>query len=186
MPVQAPRRLFTVGEFHQMAEAAIFGEDDRVELLSGEVVVMTPIGSRHAACVSRLNRWLGQHLGEGFIVRVQDPVRLDDRSEPQPDLVVVKARDDFYRDAHPGPADVLLVIEVADTSTEINRVEKVPLYGRSGIPETWVVDLSARQIEVYRAPTSGGYDEHDTVRHGGSLRPNAIPQVKLPANIVID
>lgn len=185
MPVQAPRRLFTVDEFHQMAEAAIFGENDRLELLSGEIVEMTPIGSRHSACVSRLNQWLGRHLGEGFIVRVQDPVRLDDRSEPQPDLVVVKARADFYRDAHPGPPDVLLVIEVADTSAEVNRLEKVPLYSRSGIPEVWVVDLSTGQIEVYRAPTSGGYAEHETVRRGGSLRPGAIPQIELHAHDVI-
>jgi hypothetical protein len=185
MPVQAPRRLFTVDEFHQMAEVAILGEDDRVELLSGEIVEMTPIGSRHAACVSRVNRLLGQHLGEAFIVRVQDPVRLDDYSEPQPDLVVVKARADFYRDAHPGPADVLLVIEVADTSAELDRADKVPLYSRSGIPEVWVVDLSARQIDVYRAPTSDGYLAHDTVRPGGSLRPGALPQLDLSADDVI-
>ena len=185
MSVQAPRRLFTVDEFHQMAEAAIFGEDDRLELLSGEVVEMTPIGSRHAACVSRLNRWLGRHLGEGVIVRVQDPVRLDDRSEPQPDLAVVRARDDFYRDAHPGPADVLLVIEVADTSTEIDRVEKVPLYSRSGIPEVWVIDLGASHIEVYRTPTSGGYAAHETVRRGESLRPSTMPQIEIPADAAI-
>ena len=97
---------------------------------------------------------------------------------------MVKARDDFYRDA-PGPTDVLLVIAVADTSAEIDRVEKVPLYSRSGIPEVWVVDLSARQIEVYRTPTSGGYVEHETVRHGGSLRPRAIPQIELSADDVI-
>ena len=185
MPVQAPRRLFTVDEFHQMAEAEIFGEDDRVELLSGEIVEMTPIGSHHAACVSRLNRWLSQHLGDAFILRVQDPVRLDDHSEPQPDLVVAKARADFYRDAHPGPPDVLLVIEVANTSAEVDRVEKVPLYGRSGIPEVWVVDLSTRQVDVYRTPTSGGYVEHETVGLGGSLRPRAIPQIELHAHDVI-
>jgi Uma2 family endonuclease len=185
MSVQAPRRLFTVDEFHQMAEASIFRESDRVELLSGEIVEMTPIGTRHAACVSWLNRWLGRHLGEAFIVRVQDPVRLDHRSEPQPDLVVVKARADFYRNAHPGPSDVLLVIEVADTSAEIDRVEKVPLYGRSGIPEVWVVDLSTGQIEVYCAPTSSGYAEHETVRHGGSLRPGAIPHIELSADDVL-
>lgn len=118
-------------------------------------------------------------------MRVQDPVRLDDRSEPQPDLAVVKARDDFYRDAHPGPADILLVIEVADTSAEIDRVEKVPLHSRSGIPEVWVVDLSAQQIEVYRTPTSGGYLEHEAVRHGESLRPRAILQVEIRAGDVI-
>ncbi len=107
MPVLAPRRLFTVEQFHQMADAAIFGADDRIELLSGEIVEMTPIGSRHAACVSRVNRLLGQSLGEGVIVRVQDPLRLDDYSEPQPDLGVVRDREDFYRDRHPGSERVL-------------------------------------------------------------------------------
>ena len=118
-------------------------------------------------------------------MRVQNPVRLDDHSEPQPDLVVAKARADFYRDAHPGPPDVLLVIEVADTSAEVDRVEKAPLYIRSGIPEVWVVDLSARQVDVYRTPTRGGFAEHETVGLGGLLRPRAIPQIELHAHDVI-
>lgn len=179
MPGQATRRLFTVDEFYQMADAGILREDDRVELLAGEIVEMTPIGSRHAACVSRLARLLIQHAGDRYIVRIQDPVRLDRHSEPQPDLAVVSARPDFYREAHPGPDDVLLLIEVADSSAELDRVDKVPLYGRSGIPEVWVVDLNAQQVDVYTGPTTDGYERHETVGAGGSLRPCAIPGLDL-------
>lgn len=185
MPVQAPRRLFTVDQFHQMAEAAIFGEDDRVELLAGEIVDMTPIGSRHAACVTRLTHLFGPHAAEAFLLRIQHPVQLDDYSEPQPDVAVVKVRSDFYRDAHPRPADVLLLIEVADTSVEIDRAEKIPLYAASGVPEVWIVDLNAEHVDVYRDPASGGYRTHETVVRGGSLRPAALSQIELSADDVI-
>jgi len=110
---------------------------------------------------------------------------LDDYSEPQPDVAVVKARADFYRDAHPRGADVLLVIEVADTSLESDRAEKVPLYAKSGIPEVWIVDLNAGRVEVYRGPTSGGYQHHETISRGGSLRPVALGQIELAADQVI-
>jgi Uma2 family endonuclease len=185
MPVQAPRRLFTVDQFHQMGEAGIFAEDDRVELLAGEIVDLTPIGSRHAACVSRLNYLLGRDVGDAFRLRIQDPVQLDDYSEPQPDVAVVKARADFYRDAHPRPADVLLLIEVADTSVEIDRAEKIPLYAASGVPEVWIVDLNAGHVDVYRDPASAGYRTHETVGRGGSLRPAALSQIQLSADDVI-
>jgi Uma2 family endonuclease len=185
MLVQAPRRLFTVDQFHQMGEAGIFSEDDRVELLAGEIVDMTPIGSRHAACVSRLTHLFAPHLGEAFVLRVQDPVQLDDYSEPQPDLALVKPRGDFYRDAHPRPAEVLLLIEVADTSVEIDRAEKIPLYAASGVPEVWIVDLNAGHVDVYRDPASGGYQTHETVVRGGSLRPAALSQVELSADSLI-
>ncbi len=186
MPVLAPRRLFTVREFHQMADAAIFGDDDRLELLRGDIIQMTPIGSRHAACVSRLNRFLGQSIGDQFIVRVQDPVRLNDYSEPQPDLAVVKARDDFYRDRHPGPAEVLLVIEVADTSAEIDRTDKALLYAQSGIPELWVVDLTATTVHVYREPAASGYSIHETLNPGRSLPSIVMPSVQLRVDDVLN
>src|SRR5207249_12204402 len=127
----APRRLFTVEEYHRIGQAGVFTEDERIELLAGEIVVMTPIGSRHASCVSRLNRLFSRHLGDDFLVRIQDPVQLDDYSEPEPDVVVVKARADFYHDAHPRSSDVVLLIEVADTSAGSDRAEKIPLYGAS-------------------------------------------------------
>jgi Uma2 family endonuclease len=119
LPVSTYR--FTVDDFHRMGEAGIFSEDDRVELLDGEIIEMTPIGSRHAACVDRLNRLLTSRLGTAAIVRIQSPVRLDDRSEPQPDITVLQSRTDFYEQAHPGPQDILLLIEVMDRSGELDR-----------------------------------------------------------------
>jgi Uma2 family endonuclease len=185
MIVHAPRRLFTVDQFHQMGAAGIFSEDDRVELLAGEIVDLTPIESRHAACVSRLTHVFAPHAGEAFLLRIHDPLQLDDYSEPQPDVAVVKARPNFYRDAHPRPADVLLLIEVADTSVEIDRAEKIPLYAASGVPEVWIVDLNAGHVDVYRDPTRNGYLKHETVVRGGSLRPAALSQVELSADSLI-
>jgi len=168
-----------------MGEAGIFTEDDRVELLAGQIVDMTPIGSRHAGCVTLLTHLFAPHVGEAFQLRIQHPVQLDDYSEPQPDVAVVKPRANFYRDAHPRPSDVLLLIEVADTSIEIDRTEKIPLYARSGVPEVWIVDLNAGQVDVYRDPASGGYRVHETVARGGSLRPAALSRVELSADSLI-
>ena len=118
-----------------MAEAGILTADDRVELLDGEIVEKTPIGSRHAAAVDRLTNALTRTLADRAIVRVQNPIRLSERSELQPDLALLRPRPDFYEHAHPGPADVVLVIEVAETSGDVDRLVKVPLYARAGIPE---------------------------------------------------
>lgn len=118
---------------------------------------MSAIGSRHAACVSRLAELLHTRAGSAAIVRVQDPIVLDDYSEPQPDLVVARRRDDFYRDAHPGPADVLPLIEVADTLLHVEKADKIPLYARARIPEVWLVELSGGLVEVHRRPVQAGY-----------------------------
>ena len=185
MPVQAPRRLFTVREFHQMADAGVFREDDRVELLGGEIVEMTPIGRRHAGCVNYLNRAFSDVLGSTFLVSVQNPVTVDEHSEPQPDVAVLRFRQDFYRDAHPGPADVLLVVEVADTSAEVDRAEKVPLYARAAIPEVWLVDLQADAVDVYGQPSPAGYRDHVRVGRGGRLTAVAVSGIDLPASDVL-
>ena len=180
MPVQAPKRLFTVREFHQMAKADVFLAGDRVELLAGEIVEMTPIGSRHAACVKRLNAMLSSRLGSSMIVSVQDPIELGEHSEPQPDLAVLRFKAHFYRDAHPGPEDVLLVVEVADTSADVDRGVKVPLYARAGIPETWVIDLTDRMIDVYGAPGHAAYAEHRR------LRPDEVLILSLPGGPTVE
>jgi Uma2 family endonuclease len=157
MTIQLARKLFTVTEYEQMIEAGIFGEDDRIELLDGEIVQMSPIGSRHAACVNRLNRLLTQILGQTAIVSVQNPIRLGDFSEPEPDLTVLTNRDDFYVQAHPVAEDVLLLIEVADSSLATDRTVKLPLYARAGIPEVWLVDVDAGMVDAYRTPSASGY-----------------------------
>ncbi|MDQ3917533.1 MAG: Uma2 family endonuclease, partial [Acidobacteriota bacterium] len=135
MSVEIARHFFTVDEFERMGAAGIFHPDDRLELIGGEIVEMSPIGSSHAACVKFLSALLQRLFGGTLIVSTQDPIRLDDFSEPQPDVALLRWREDFYRHAHPTPADVLLVVEVADTTVESDRQVKIPLYARAGIPE---------------------------------------------------
>jgi Uma2 family endonuclease len=179
MSVQLVRRKFTVDDYHRMAQAGILSEDDRVELIEGEIVAPSPIGSRHAACVKRLLRFFDRRIGEKALVAVQDPIRLGEHSEPQPDLVLLKPRDDFYAEAHPKPEDVLLVVEVAETSSEYDREVKVPLYARFGIDEVWLVDLEAGVAEVYRDPSQEGYRERKMLGRGEVISPKAFPEIEL-------
>ncbi len=169
MAVQIPKRLFTVAEYHRMAQAGILSEDDRVELVEGEIVQMSPISSRHASCVKRLNDLLTRKLGGHFIISVQDPIRLSEHSEPQPDLAVLAFRQDFYSAEHPTPKDVLLIIEVCETSGEFDRRVKLPIYARAGIPEVWIVDVTQGQIEVYRDPHPEGYQQSQILGRGQTL-----------------
>ena len=177
--VQVLRRRFSVEQYHRMAEAGILAGDDRVELIEGEIVEMSPIGRLHAALVDRLLDLLMFALGRRVIIRVQGPIRLGSHSEPQPDLVVLRRREDFYAQALPGPDDVLLAIEVADSSLDFDRSVKVPLYARMGIPEAWVVDLIGELVEVSRNPSPQGYLDVRRVRRGESLSPAAFPDVSL-------
>jgi Uma2 family endonuclease len=180
--IELRRRPFTVAEYYRMAEAGILTEDDRVELLDGEIVAMTPIGSRHAAVVDRLTRLLTRAAGEGAIVRVQNPIRLGEHSEPQPDLALLRSRPDYYADRHPGPGEVWLVVEVAEASIEIDRKVKVPLYARAGIPEVWLVVLPDERVEVYRRPTPGGYQEVQQLGRGARVATASLPDLALPVD----
>jgi Uma2 family endonuclease len=180
----APRR-FNVREYYQMASAGILTEDDRVELIEGEIVEMSPIGSRHAACVGRLNRLFNTQLGERALVRVHDPVRLNERNEPEPDVALVLPRGDFYASSHPSPSDVLLIVEVADTSAAYDRSTKAPLYARAGIPEVWLVDLEHDRIEVLREPSARGYRVVRPYARGERLMIQALPQLELAVDAVL-
>lgn len=182
MAVQLLRHRFTIEEYHRMGQAGILAEDARVELIEGEIVEMTPIGSRHAACVDRFNRLFTGFLGQRVIVRVQNPIRLGPYSEPQPDLTLLRARPDFYAKAHPGPEDVLLLVEVADTTADLDRNVKVPLYAQARIPEVWLVDLTGECIEVFRRPTPQGYRDISQARRGQRLTLEAFPNLHLPAD----
>jgi Uma2 family endonuclease len=156
---------FTSADFHRLAEAGILSEDDRVELFDGEIIEMTPVGSRHASCVSRLARMLIARAGD-HIVRVQDPVHVDEGEDPQPDLAVVRARDDEYEDSHPVAADVLLLVEVADTSVLFDRTAKTERYAAAGIPELWLVDLTRDVIVVSLVPIGGQFGSVREFRRG--------------------
>jgi Uma2 family endonuclease len=170
MGMPLAHRRFTVDEYHRMAEAGILGEDDRVELLDGEIVQVSPIGARHAATVSRLEHLFHHLAGNRAIVRGQNPVRLDNYSEPEPDIALVAPRDDYYAADHPVPRDVLLIVEVADTSLRYDRHRKLPSYARAGIPEVWLVDLTLDRVERHREPRGDAYtDQQNLGRDGTSL-----------------
>ena len=178
------RRRFTSAEYHAMAKAGILSEDERVELIAGEIVRMAPIGSRHAGCVKRLNRRFSR-LGDRALVSVQDPIALSPAHEPEPDLAILRPRQDDYTQSHPTPADVLLVIEVADFTVEYDRDVKIPLYARAGIPEAWLVDLIQRVIEVYRDPSENGYRETRVLHYGDPLSPQAFPDFELIVEAIL-
>jgi Uma2 family endonuclease len=179
------RHRFTTDEYHQMARAGVLRDDDRVELIEGEIVDMTPIGPRHVAVVNRLTQALTRACGDRAIVQIQASIRLGPHSEPQPDAVLLRPRPDFYETAVPGPENVLLLIEVADTSLPYDRQVKLGLYARAGILEVWLVDLVRNEVEVHREPTPEGYRREETFGPGSRLSPMALPDVSLsPAQIL--
>ena len=179
------RRKIDVFEYHLMGEAGILGEDDRVELIEGELVAMAPIGSDHSGTVNALTELLILAVGRRGVVSPQNPVRLDNYSEPQPDFTVLKPRADRYRRAHPVPGDVLLVIEVAKSSFAYDRDVKLPLYARHGIPEVWIVDIEADAIHVARGPGAEGYAEMRRAVRGDILEPSALPGVRIAVSDVL-
>jgi Uma2 family endonuclease len=179
------RRLFTADEYYRLADVGILSRDERVELLDGDIVEMTPIGIRHAACVDRLNALVQRFVNGRAIVRVQSPIRLDPHSEPQPDLSILKARADFYASGHPTPADVLLVIEVAHSSVGFDRDVKVPLYARSGIPEVWLVELEEGRVEIFAQPAPDGYRRSHLAVRGERVTCAALPDFSLSVDEII-
>ena len=185
MSVQFTKHSFTVSDFYRMGEAGILNEDDRVELIEGELVEMSPIGSRHAAQVDRLNRLLTVQVGNQAIVRVQNPVRLGNRSEPQPDLVLLKPRSDFYAKKHPGPEDVILLVEVAESSAAFDREIKLPLYGKSGVPETWLVLLEKEVVEAHSSPSPHGYQNIALRYPGAAIRIPELNRLELQVDAIL-
>lgn len=157
--VKVRHRRFNVDQIYAMLAAGVLTEDDRVELIEGELLDMNPIGSRHSACVNRLVRLFDRQLQDKIVVSIQNPIRLDSENEPQPDVTVLHPRDDFYESAHPNPADVYLIVEVADTTLRFDRQVKSRLYARFGIPEYWVADVEARTLEIFRKPAADGYGQ---------------------------
>lgn len=183
MSVVQPYR-FTVEDFERMGRAGVFDESARIELLDGQIVEMTPIGPPHAGTVKALLRLLAKLVGDRAILSVQDPAVLGDFSEPQPDVMLLRPSKDSYREAHPEAADVLLLIEVADTSVRLDRAVKTPIYARAGIQEYWIVDLQGRAVEVYRDPTGDAYrlvEEH----RDGPVSPAALPGIELDVGEIL-
>jgi Uma2 family endonuclease len=178
-------RSFTVDEYHRMAEAGILHEDDRVELLDGQVVEMTPIGPRHARCVDGLAGMFTWRLGDGVIVRIQNPLAVGIHQEPEPDVALVRLRPGRYGDAHPGPRDVLLVVEVAESSLATDRDNKLPIYASAGIQDVWIVDLGHERIERYRSPTPRGYQEVHTFTCGDTVTALLVPTGEMAVSEIL-
>lgn len=174
------RRVLTVAEYHRMGEAGILTEDDRVELIEGELIAMAPIGSAHSGTVNGLTRLLVLAVGNRGVVAVQNPVQLDNLSEPQPDFSVLKPRDDDYRRATPRPDEVLLIVEIADSSLAYDRNVKRSLYARHGIPEFWIVNLTAGEVEVCRSPAGGTYTALSRAGRDAVLEIQLLPGTAIP------
>lgn len=180
-----PRRRFTVAEYHRMAEAGVLTEDDRVELLDGEIVRMSPIGRPHSSTVARLNTLLVRRFGRAATVWVQNPIVLDRWSEPQPDLCLLAPRTDFYLAADVRPRDVLLGIEVMASSRSYDRSLKLPLYAKAELREVWLVDVSAQTVDVHRRPALRGYREQHTYGRGETIVPLAFPRLRIRVNEIL-
>ena len=175
------RRLWSVADFHRMGETGFLDPEARLELIEGELFEMAPIGSFHAGTADILTGLLVYAVGKQAIVRVQSPVVLDDHSEPQPDLVLLRPRADYYLNEHPRAQDVLLLIEVSDSTAQFDRKTKVPLYARHGIPEVWLVmGPRRRHVEIYRdpQPERGAYRTRVQAREG-VLTPILLPGVEI-------
>jgi Uma2 family endonuclease len=175
MPVAVTRRRFTADDYQRMGRAGILSKDDRVELIDGEIVAMTPIGPRHNAAVNRATRAMVLAVGNRAIVQVQGSVRLDLYHEPQPDLVLLRPRADDYASQLPGPSDILLIVEVADSSSDYDREVKSRVYAKAGIGEYWLADLTENAVFVFSAPQSDTYQDSARYQHGQSIAPHALP-----------
>jgi Uma2 family endonuclease len=180
------RRLFTIDQYHQMITSGVLTEGDRVELIDGEILEMVAIGSKHGAQVKRLNRLLSGLLESSVLVSVQDPVELGPRSEPQPDVALLRWRADFYETSHPQASDVYLVIEVADSTLDYDRSVKVLLYSRSNIFEYWIVNLQDNVIEVHRQPSQSGYQLIQSYQRGIDIEIMALPGLGLTVDRILD
>lgn len=182
--IQVERKLFTVEEYEQMVAAGVLREDDRLELIEGDILAMSPIGGLHIRVVNRLTRLFIQQLNDRAVVSVQNPVRLSN-SEPQPDLAILRPEAEERAATIPARDDLLLLIEVSDTTAVYDQSVKVPLYGREGVRETWLVHPTSSVVEVYRGPSAGGYKTKETFASGAVLSPQALPDVSLTVDDIL-
>jgi Uma2 family endonuclease len=173
------RRRLTADEYQRMIRVGILREGERIELINGELIQMAALGAPHVTCVMRLNYWFTPRLINRAIPSVQSSFRLSAYSEPEPDLALFRYRDDFYGGALPTAEDVLLIIEVADSTLRHDRDRKLPLYAAGGVPEVWIVDLRRRQVLVYRDPSPDGYRQSITYTEGASISPLAFPDLVI-------
>jgi Uma2 family endonuclease len=178
-PREPARHRLDVDAYYKMAEAGILTREDRVELIDGEIIDMNPIGSPHAAVTNRLARLLNRTVADATaLVSVQSPLRLDDFNEPEPDLMLLRPRADDYRANHPGAADVLVLVEISDSSLAYDRGAKLALYTQFGVPEVWIVEIAGSAVEIYRQPNDGAYEFCER-KVSGTVAPRLIPAVAI-------
>ena len=185
MRSEITRKLFTVDEYYRMAEVGIFDPDARLELIEGEILEMSPVGTRHVACVNRATALFVKRFGDRAIVSVQNPLRLSNYTEPQPDIVVLKPRDDYYEEKRIEWEDALLVIEVSDTTIRRDRDLKLPLYAKAGVSELWIEDLRHNTLFVYRDPGTATYGQSLTFHRGDSISLLAFPDITFTVEELI-
>lgn len=169
-------RQISVKDYHHMTKSGILRPDERVELLEGQIIKMAAKGTAHRAAVSRINHLLENRLGDRVLICLQDPIRLNDYSEPEPDIAVVRPDPLYYEDHHPTPAEIFLLIEVADTSLKFDCEVKAPAYSCSGITEYWVLDVSDRKLHVYRSPSANSYQSETILSEALTIAPLAFPE----------
>jgi Uma2 family endonuclease len=185
MAVEFTRRAFTIHDYGRMLASGILTEDDRVELIDGEIRNMSPIGPQHAAIVTKVVRLLTSQVNDKAIISPQNPVQLNDYTEPQPDIAVLHYRDDYYAQAHPTADDILILIEVADTTLRYDREEKMPRYALAGIPEAWIINLSEQLIEQYTLPVKGQYTHMQKVLLGDTIVSPTFAGISLDTSFVL-
>lgn len=177
-PNLRPGHRWTVVEYHRMREVGLLNENSRVELIDGEIVEMAPIGSQHGGKVNRFIHVFYKALGNQAIIAAQNPVVLGGYGEPQPDIAILRWREDYYEQAHPHVEDVLLLVEISDSTLRYDRDVKIPLYAKNGIPEVWLLDIPNRQLEIYREPINGEYRQRDC-RQTGKIAPILCPDAVI-------
>ena len=178
-------RGFSVDDYYHLADVGILHEDDRVELIDGDIVVMTPISGPHASSVKALNREFALKVGDRAIVSVQDPVRLNDNTEPQPDIALLRYRDDLYATGHPTPGDIFLLVEVAESSVRYDRNDKLPRYAQADVPEVWIANLPNDSVERYSNPIDGEYRDLCRFRRGDRISPALLPDVEVRVDDIL-
>jgi Uma2 family endonuclease len=176
------RYLLNINQYHQMIEHGILTENDKIELIKGELITMSPVGIKHVAFVNRLNRIFHKKLADQVLVSVQNPVTLDEQSEPEPDLVLLRPSVDDYESQKPQIEDILLIIEVSDRTLKYDRTVKIPLYSEAKIREIWIIDINSECVEIYRYANTEGYDQMQRYRLGETLSILAFPDIYLTVN----
>ena len=186
MTITIEHRQFTIDDVNQMINAGILAEDEHIELIEGKLVKMSPPGILHAACVDRLTKTLSRQVADDILISVQNPIAIHTHTQPEPDVFLLAPRDDYYTRGRPTPVDVLLLIEVADSSLQYDQATKLPLYAEAGIREVWIVNLPDQAIECYSVPTKQGYRHCERFFAGDTIHPNVMPQVAIDVRYILN